>query len=134
MILAIDHAAGEGLLNQVAERLRRPLRVWKGVLILGGLDLVAFNTFVSRDVTSAHEVFAFSHPIRTSALNLLSKFLDGTMHKKKTWCGFVANTKRKRLTFPPGKYLSAKSSVIRCSVSRFWPLIGTLTKHSSSDQ
>ena len=81
-----------------------------------------------------HKAFACSQATKLVSFHWLSVLRVGTWQRKKTSYGLVASAKRKRRILPLGKYCSAKSSSIRCRVSRFCPLIGTLTKHSSDDQ
>ena len=56
------------------------------------------------------------------------------MQKKKTSCGLQANANLWRLIFLAGRYFTARSSSMTCTMSRFSPLIGTLTKQISNDQ
>jgi hypothetical protein len=56
------------------------------------------------------------------------------MAEKKLSCELVASANRKRWIFLLDRYCIANSSSIRCNRSRFWPMIGTLTKQYSGDQ
>src|SRR5262249_47067943 len=87
-----------------------------------------------RLVAWVHRVFACSQPAMLSWFHLLSRFRVGMRQRKNTSSGLVASAKRNRKTFPLGRKRIAKSSSIRCKLSRLAPLIGTMTKHSSGDQ
>jgi hypothetical protein len=45
MVLAVDHAAGEGLFDQLGERLLRPLRIGERIKVAGAFNLVGLNAF-----------------------------------------------------------------------------------------
>src|SRR5262249_7580762 len=87
-----------------------------------------------RLVTCTHDVFPRSHPSLLESFQVLPSFLVGTWHRKNTSYGLVARARRKRSILALGRNRIASSSLIKCRVLSFCPLIGTLTKHSSGDQ
>ena len=134
MAVVVDVGVLERDLQQLVQRTRRPFRVGEGVLILRELDLVAFGALGRRDSACTQCVCARSQALSASAFQALSRFWLGTMQKKKTSCGLQASASRCRLIFLAGRYCTARSSSMTCSMSRLAPLIGTETKHSSHDQ
>ena len=87
-----------------------------------------------REETAVHSFLACSHAWRLLPFQLLSVFRVGTWQRKKRSFGLAARARRNRRIRAAGRWRIANSSSIRCSVSRFDPLIGTFTKQSSGDQ
>src|SRR5215472_6554754 len=87
-----------------------------------------------RLVACVQNVLAFSQASRLLRLYVLSKFWLGTWQRKNTSFGFDPSASRNFWILALGRNRMARSSSMRCSASRFDPLIGTVTKQSSEDQ
>ena len=125
MSVVVDIGVLERDFEQFVERARRPFRIGERILVLRELDLVAIDTLGRRDVACIQCVLASWQALSASAFQVLSRFCDGTMQKKNTSCGLQASASRCRLIFLAGRYCTARSSSMTCSMSRLAPLIGT---------
>ena len=117
----VDVGVPERDLEQFLERTRRPFRIGKRVLVRARTRSCSLRhprpcatsacTQCVCALLAGRERRLRSTSCRDSAI--------GTMQKKKTSCGFDASASRCRLIFFAGRYCTARSSSIRCSMSRF---------------